>query len=113
MSITLKQLSEALDFKTSDDLDTRYSTTQVLNLFDSYDVEDYLEWEYNYESKSLDDYSDAEIQDEFEARGLSDLDSREEIEKIVQAHRMGLLKVEGKHADLLLNWMYEHANKVV
>lgn len=113
MSITLEQLSEALGFTTSNDLDTRYSTTQVLTLFDSYDIQDYLEWESGYESKSLSDYSDAEIQDEFEARGLSDLDSREEIEKIVQAHRMGLLKVEGKHADLLLNWIYELANKVV
>lgn len=114
MSITLKKLSEELNFETTTDLETGYSTNQILDLLDYYDIENYLEWKYDFRSNNLSDYSDYEIEDEFEYRGLSTInDSKEEIDKVVQAHRMGLLKVEGKHADLLIELLYERANKVV
>lgn len=114
MSITLKKLSEELNFETTTDLETGYSTDQILDLLCSYDIENYMEWRYDFSSTRLSDYSDAEIEDEFESRGLSTIDeSKEEIDKVVQAHRMGLLKVEGKHADLLLEFLYNRTNKVV
>ena len=108
MSIKLQQLSDALGFKTTTDLDTRYTTTQILDLFYTDDIEDYLDSDNNLSS-----FSDEQIEDEARDRGLLFDDVESDIIKVVQSHRMGLLKIEGRDDDVLLKAIYSIANKVV
>jgi hypothetical protein len=108
MSIKLQQLSDALGFKTTTDLDTRYTTTQILDLFYTDDIEDYLDSDNNLSS-----FSDEQIEDEARDRGLLFDDVESDIIKVVQSHRMGLLKIEGRDDDVLLKAIYTIANKVV
>lgn len=54
-----------------------------------------------------------ELVDELERRGWVSDDILGQLEIVVQAHRMGLLKIEGKAADILINFIYNKTNKVV
>jgi hypothetical protein len=113
--ITLKQLSESLNFETTSDLGITYQNRTIFKLFDVDEIADYLEHDTDYalSFSQLSQYSDEEILDEVDDRGLLDACSNLAIEKIVQSHRTGKLMISGENADALLEHLYDKANKVV
>ena len=54
-----------------------------------------------------------DLADELERRGWCPEDSLDVLDQVVQAHRTGQLKIEGHLADVLIDYMYNKANKVI
>lgn len=114
--IALKQLAESLQFKTTSDLGITYQNRKIFKLFDVDEIANYLEHDTDYalSVSGLSEYSDEELLDEVDNRGLLDNKSTDlDIEKIVQSHRTGKLMISGENADILLEYLYDKANKVV
>lgn len=114
--ITLKQLAESLQFQTTSDLGITYQNRKIFKLFHVDEIANYLEHDTDYalSVSGLSGYSDEEILDEVDSRGLLDNKSTDlDIQKIVQSHRTGKLMISGENADILLEYLYDKANKVV